>query len=64
MRVCFDRLSNTTRVRIDDVEYIEVVWSKDKGRLARYYKVITKDNQVRMLKYKDHQVYWIADIAD
>lgn len=64
MRICFDCLRNTTRVRIDNVEYVEVVWQKDKGRMTRYYKVITKDNKVRMLKYKDHQVYWVSDNAD
>lgn len=61
MTIVFEYDKGYSRVRFDDVEYVEVGYSKDKGRLTRFWFIYTKDGKTHSLKFKDHTIYWIRE---
>lgn len=61
MDVCFNCNRDATRVSFNDVEYIEVDYAKDKGRMTKFWFIYTKDNKTHTLKYRDNELYWIRE---
>lgn len=58
MDICFECQRDCTRTKFENVEYVETGYSKDKGRITKFWYIYTSDGTTHALKYRDNEFYW------